>query len=384
MGIVVGAMLAPSLPVSAIGNPNSIDVLEAMFFRNTFTTGDQLLVVRYDLEYSVTPAEDPRDTWLVVLFDTDGVTPLYQRPLNYYGHNVISIYLTAEQNITWGGEYYVKVMGQPTIFGPYVEDVNGDTKVLSASLDYDSSTNLESSRIALGEFIINQAEILEVDFGVPLVGTGDKLNAAGAVTFNAAIPGLSSIASTIYETAIVTPSLTPGSRVLGILSTNISGTFVDSENVTGLTSGLVGTYLAASQTATLVKVTTNGSQLFTVGELVQGASANITVDSILVGELAIEAYYRMGTRLRNAIDGLGAWLGMSGNTFGGVLIIGFYFLCTGLIFSTTGNVNGGIVLGFPIIFLGNYLGLIPIVVTWVAGMLILGLFAILFWMGRLA
>jgi len=193
--VVVGVLLYSLLfatPVLAVDNPDAIGIGDVYVFNGTLETGDILFYVRYDVSYASQPPEDSEDTFVMAIYDTDGSTLLATRPLNYYQHNIISIYLDADDNtLTWGTEYRVRVMGSPAVFGNLTEGVNMKTAVLSGG-DYRTTTDL-------GGIMVAQARILEDDWGTTLLTSSDRLNSTGAYYFNKAVPGLSTMATDIFE-----------------------------------------------------------------------------------------------------------------------------------------------------------------------------------------
>jgi hypothetical protein len=100
--------------------------------------------------------------------------------------------LDASQNtLTWEDAYYIRIMGNPALFSPLVEDTNMDTRVLSSG-DYREAVDL-------GGVMLAQAQILEDDWEVALLTANSLLNATGSIYFRTAIPGLSSMDSTIFQ-----------------------------------------------------------------------------------------------------------------------------------------------------------------------------------------
>jgi hypothetical protein len=189
-------------PVYAIGNPSYVSIGDVAVFEDVFETGDMLFFMRYDVSYSPVPEEEPEDTWMVALYSSDEATLLGSRALNYYQHNIISIYFDADQvtskGLATGAAYKFKVMGSPSVFGELVEDTNVQTSTLAAG-DY---RDLDE----LGGYMIAQAKILEDDWGIALLTGGERLNATGATYFNAAVPGLYNVVPEIYQTTTITPS----------------------------------------------------------------------------------------------------------------------------------------------------------------------------------
>ena len=390
VGIVLLLVTAISIPVLAISNPTDTSIQSIKAFQNIFEDDDILFFVRYDVNYTEEPDEPASDTFVVSLYDTDGTTLLYQRELNYYGLNIISIYLTPIQVLTlpgigWGSEYVIKVMGNPSIFGELTEGINMATRSLSASNDYISGT-MDTSRGLLGQFCIDTARVLQADEAWPtLLTTSDKLNTQGAITFNAAVPGLYTACPSIYSTAVTPPTMPTVTRTV-VLKGVITGVFTAGESVTGGTTGAAGVFIVGSQTATQIQVTHSGIAMFRGEETATGGTsdATIVVGSLVVGGIEEVARGRTGTRLRNALDNFGAWLGISGNAFGGLALFLFFAITAGLVFTATGSVHGAVLVSIPVILMGNYMGLMSFAITWRLVVIVALLFAVLFIMGRFA
>lgn len=183
----------------AISDPDYVSIGDVAVFTGLVQTGDQLFFCRYDVSYNSTPDEDADETWQMAIYTPSGNFTSYSRPLNYYQHNIISIYLTADQALTWGAEYQIKIMGNPALFDPLVEGTNMRTQTLSSG-DYHYLAQL-------GGFLISQADIVGTDWGIALLTSGDLLNTTGATYFLKAIPGLNSIVPEIFQVTTSIPSL---------------------------------------------------------------------------------------------------------------------------------------------------------------------------------
>ena len=108
--------LFPGIVLAAIGDPeNGVTIEDTYVFRDVFETGDQLYFVRYDVSYDPIPDENPGDTWQMSLYDEAG-TLMDSIPLNYFQHNIISIYLESSEALTWEGSSTVRIMGMPSVF----------------------------------------------------------------------------------------------------------------------------------------------------------------------------------------------------------------------------------------------------------------------------
>lgn len=193
MALLLGLTILFTTPITilAIGNPDSITIGECAVFRDVEETGDQLYFCRYDVSYGVEPDEDASDTFLMAIYDTDGTTLLYTRPLNYYQHNILSIYLSATDALTWGTAYKIRIMGNPALFS-LSEGANMRTWTLSGGDYRDFAT--------MGTYLIGQASILEADWGIDLLTSGNLLNTQGSIVFRDAIPGLNNIVPEIFST----------------------------------------------------------------------------------------------------------------------------------------------------------------------------------------
>lgn len=193
-GLLIGiiCVLLVATPVWAVANPDSISIGDVFVYRNELETGDTLIFVRYDVSYASEPSQNADETFQMAIYGTDGTTLLFTRPLNYYQHNVISIYLAADENtLTWGSAYYVRIMGNPLIFSPLIEGTNMETRVL-ASGDYRDTDDL-------GPDMVDQAETLEADWGTTLLNSSNKLNSTGSIYFQEAVPGLSAMVPDIFQ-----------------------------------------------------------------------------------------------------------------------------------------------------------------------------------------
>ena len=318
-GFLLGVVLSLALlfglatPVCAIGNPDSITVESVRIFQNLWETGDQLYVVEHKIMYASDPDEDPGDTFLVGLWQ--GSTQVYSKPVNYYAHNVVTIYLTPTQALTWEGSYSIKVMGNPAYFPTLTEGTNMRTLELSGG-HWVSGTQ-EESRAYLQAWVVHLAEVFEASWPgeVDLLTAADTLNEAGAAVFKEAIPGLETICSGVFAVSVGYPEM-------------------EEPAFTG-------------------------------------------------GAYQEKLRERVGTRLTGALNGLGTFLHMPGFLVGGVGLGILYFVLAGRILVATGSVPSSIIVSLPFLLAGNYVGLIPLVITFTIGLVVLVLAGAVFILGRL-
>ena len=312
-------LLAFSGIVLAIDDPDSITIRTVRAYEGLWEEDDMLFVVEYDVEYGIDPVEDPDETYAVGIWSPTLVKGP-DRPLNYYQHNVISVYLTPAQVTSFGyavdDELRIRVFGNPTFFPSLTEGVNMRTVTLSPT-HWTSGSTLAITRTALGNRVITIAGSLETSWGITLLTTNDKLNSVGKATFEEAIPGLQGICPDIFQLAVTTPAVPAGP----------------------------------------------GDPVFEEGlQTRMGARLEGSMRGISTWILGDDSHYLL-------IAGL--CLGM------------VYFVLAGRIFIATGSVPGAIVVSLPFLFVGNLVGLLPLSFTFVAAFLVTVTFGVTFVLARL-
>lgn len=202
LSLLVGLLLVFLLVgnVWAISDPTSTGIGDVYVFRSVLTTDDQLCFVRYSINYGSVPSEPASTAFQMAIYGVDGITLLFARPVNYYQENIISIYLTPAQAsaMTWEAAYVIRVQGNPALFGVLTEGVNRATITLNAG-NYHEKADLAG-------IMISQATILQADWGITLLTAADLLNATGTTYFTKAVPQLSAMVPSIFQTTSYTYS----------------------------------------------------------------------------------------------------------------------------------------------------------------------------------
>ena len=221
--------------VLAIGDPDSVSIGDVYVFRDVIETGDQLYFVRYDVSYNATPSENAEDTWQMALYDSSG-SLITTRPLNYYQHNIISIYLQPAEALTWEAAHKVRIMGMPSVFGTLTEGTNMRTRTLASGDYYEESF--------LGGVMTTQAGILETDWSIDLLTATGKLNSTGSTFFLEAVPGLGTMCPEIFDVVVsdveidyVTYPHTYGPGLSGHAGSKLSGAVGEIGGLIGVSSG---------------------------------------------------------------------------------------------------------------------------------------------------
>lgn len=296
--LVASLFLVFTSPVYSVSDPDSIDIYSCKVFENTFETGDMLFVARYNIYYASEPSEDAEYTFIFEIMNTDNSTLFFSRPINYYQHNIISIYVDSDQvvsaGLVYGTEYRVRVTGSPAFFPSLAEGVNMVTRTLAVS-DWNTDGSLMSKEL-LAIHCIDLASELESDWGITLLTTtttgSQVLNAVGTIVFLDAIPNLNDILSSLFY---------------------LSSTTLDIDYHT--------------VNATLETSTTISSKL--------------------------------GTSISNAFAGIGDFFGISEQMSAGLWILLFALSIASIIFLASGNSTGALLLSIPVVVLGVDLGAIP-------------------------
>ena len=215
--VLVLSILLPVAPTFATANPGSISLHTVKVFQNIFETDDILFLVSYDVAYGSPPSEDAEDTFQMAIYDEDGTTLIQSRPLNDYQYNVHSIYFTkaqADADLTWGSEYKVRVMGSPSYF-PMTEDATMDTKTLSLTPNWIEGAATVSREHLRSHCLILAKNLEDSDDWTDLIAETaerDVLNSTGRTVFLAAIPGLDSVVTALFQIATSAMDITKQDR----------------------------------------------------------------------------------------------------------------------------------------------------------------------------
>jgi hypothetical protein len=310
IAILVGLMclIAPINHCFAIADPDSLTISSLKVFQNIYKTGDMLFVCLYDIAYASEPTEDCDDAFVFNLYNTAGTTLIAQRNVEYYQYNITSLYFdaTAAAALTWESAYVLKIVGNPALFSPLVEGTNLATYTLSIS-DYITGA-MADSREFLKIHCIDLAQDLEDNWGVG------------------------------YDLLTTTAD---GERLTSL------GRAVFLDAIAGLDSAIVDLFQLSSGT---MDITWD------------------THDADLQSTLSMAT--KAGTTVANAFNGIGDYIGMSGQTVASLFIVLLALITMGIVFFYSGNTVAAMALSVPLVLMGNWMGLVPLVITFIAAMLV--------------
>jgi hypothetical protein len=310
IAVIIGIMcfIAPVTPCLAIADPDSLTISSLKVFQNIYETGDILFVCLYDIAYASEPTEDCEDAFMFNLYNTAGTTLIAQRNVKYYQYNVTSMYFdaTAAAALTWETAYILRITGNPVLFDPLVEGTNQATYTLSIS-DYITAA-MADSREYLRLHCLDLAQDLEDNWGVG------------------------------YDLVTTTAD---GERLTA------TGRIVFLDAIPGLDSAVDDLFQLSS------------------------GSMDITWDTHDADlQTTLSMANKAGTTVANAFTGIGAYLGMSGQSVAGLFIVLITLITMGIVFFYSGNTVAAMAISSPIIIMGGWMGLVPLVIIFIAAMLI--------------
>lgn len=311
----LGAILAASVlgimsimtPVFAIANPDSIAVNSVKVFQNLFETGDMMFVAYVDVAYASAPSETASTAFSFSIYDGSGNLKV-TRGLIAYNDTMISIYQTAAQ-VTAGftwGAAYTIKLQGNPAL--FGSLVEGTNVKTFALTSDDWITGVQAaSRSLLREFVLQEYTTIEIAKGVTYLVFSN-----GAYYLNSA--GMALAVAAIPGITTACPTLS-----------QVSSSTVDIDTVTS------------------------------------------------TGDLATEYTLenKLGTAIYTNFVNLGNWLGITPEMAAGLFISFICILAASIVFVATGNGMASLLVGaVPFMILGNAVALIPVVVLWIAVIII--------------
>lgn len=171
--------------VYAIDDPDSISIESVKIFRNFTEENDQLWIVEYNIGYETNPSEHPSLAYYAGI--GDGTSILYNKAVQSYGYNFISMYLTADQALTWEGSYFIHLSGNLGLFVSLTLGVN-QTLIAVNSSDWDTNTDTDDVREAVGVHVLNVVNNVEVYTGNDYITEGGLLSTSGGDLVEGTVP----------------------------------------------------------------------------------------------------------------------------------------------------------------------------------------------------
>lgn len=102
--------LTVTYTIPALDNPDTLEVSNPAVFTNYLESGDQLYVFATEIEYPNDPDYLPSEYFATQLYD-EGDNLVAQVSAKRWGYSPLSIYLSADNALTWGGGYTLTLTG---------------------------------------------------------------------------------------------------------------------------------------------------------------------------------------------------------------------------------------------------------------------------------
>lgn len=202
---VIGVLAAAAPVVGDPASPDTFTIHSVKAFHNLYETGDALYTFHYEIYYPLgEPSTPANKLFLFRLMDTDGATQLGSTvpyPYNNSGYDmgVGGFYFAAADAPTWETGLIVRMEGNPMYWGS--PPVYTHTFVLS---EYSQMTTPAENKVLLGNWILDTAVDLEVNWGIKLItegASGTVLTTTGETYFKGTISGLKEMCPQIFSIA---------------------------------------------------------------------------------------------------------------------------------------------------------------------------------------
>ena len=226
--VAIWALLAGMWPmvVFAIDQADTFNIVSARAYGAVIETGDILVVVHYDIDYTSVPTETASQAYLGYYSDVSA-TPTQRistAPFVYvrsgYGQGVMSLYLSVANvsswGITWGDSDNAQIAGNPAYFA--------SPQVLNRAIEWRIQTASASTLEGDLRGIANTLETQSEWSGADLI-SGGNLTTTGEDYFTNAIPNLRSMAPDLFTGSLENPDF--GERTHGTSYQDSLDTFWD-------------------------------------------------------------------------------------------------------------------------------------------------------------
>ena len=295
-------------PAFAITNPTSISVPTVKVFQNIFETNDVLFLLSYNVAYTTEPDEPASSTFLMSIYNTNGTTLIQSTPLNYYQYNIQSIYFTPTQAAAslTWSSAYVIRVAGNPIY--FATITEGTNQVTTTLADQHwIAGDMTNSKLLLKQHCLDLAANLEDAWGAVLIVS------------------------------------TPDGEKL-----NNAGWTTFTEAIPGIDTAIPSLFQMASTTIQIAEVPSTGAYAETLS---------------LMGT-------QLGTATRDAFNGIGSYLGVSGQMAAAMWIILFMLVVASIVFLSSGSTSAAMVITIPIALIGVWVGALPMAALFTIGTII--------------
>ncbi len=226
-----------------LASPTSFQIDAVDVYQPALEAGDELFIVKFQINYTVLPATDASQAWLLRLKNGAGVEIATATPYAYYNSGYItggvaSFYLPASIAVAWSSNVTVVLEPNPTLSWTSIPSPNNFT-----ALNWNTASTLSTVATAVGSRVrvlaIGLNSLAALDFAESVNGLY-KLTAYGEGYFDVVIPILRTVQPDLYQSNLNSAILVDnqyGNTYQQNTDANLVGTPLDPTNlatVTGL------------------------------------------------------------------------------------------------------------------------------------------------------
>lgn len=217
------------LAIPAYANAEPVEMTNALhdiqIFKDLLVTGDFLAIVPYDIPFTTIPDEPINQTFIFSMWDgatQNGTALAYPYHDKGYGTGIVSFYFPT--GTTWEYAYTFRVQENPTY---YPAALYWDFTIGASNYASDSD-----QAAALRAKILDIGADLSTDYTIDLLTTAEGqtvLSTYGELYFLNAVPGIQSMAPTLFYLQMRSPDYTKRSWTYTLaqsMQTRYSGTFI--------------------------------------------------------------------------------------------------------------------------------------------------------------
>ncbi len=199
--------LGGSGPAYALGNISNMSIMEVTAFQNQWVPGDQLFIIEYNMDYQVQEGDHAATLFQATMSYTTDSELIQLRPIVYFNHSIISLYLPVDKAVVWGVPAYTFTVEGRSYYWPNLSE--GVTKASwTANCTWKTGV-IPTSRTYLRYYCLQAATALSRDeewYSTPLLDDAEtRFSSEGEVFFNNVIPDLGYVCPDLFTSAMYIP-----------------------------------------------------------------------------------------------------------------------------------------------------------------------------------
>ena len=205
---------ALAAPAVLLDTPNALSLLSVDAYPHAVVEGDLLIAARYEIEYTVVPADIATETFIFKVLDGSGVEIGHNTPFAFieggYTQGVVSAYFAPEDAPAFEAALTVRFEGNPAFFAAPPVFTTASVEWHASGSHAETIPILKTDVIELAGQLEERWDTLE-GFALLILHSagGTVLTNFGAAYFDRAIAGLRQMAPTLYQEHVIQIAPTP-------------------------------------------------------------------------------------------------------------------------------------------------------------------------------